>query len=93
MVPSSLPPIIQEKFVENFIARGIDSLPRKLTHNGAWKESNEELAEVVSRILGTLNDAWNNPAFDPEFAELQSEGLPLGLSVVPARYYVRNETW
>ena len=87
MVPSSLPPIIQEKcnqFVENFIARGTDSLPRKLTHDGAWKESNEELAEVASRILGTLNDAWNNPAFDPEFAELQSEGTYVNNVILPA---------
>ncbi|CAG8635975.1 1767_t:CDS:2, partial [Paraglomus occultum] len=87
MVPSSLPPIIQEKcnqFVESFIARDTDSLPRKLTHNGAWKESNEELAEVASRILGTLNDAWNNPAFDPEFAELQSEGTYVNNVILPA---------
>ncbi|RHZ72309.1 hypothetical protein Glove_243g122 [Diversispora epigaea] len=77
MVLPFLPPIIQEKcneFVENFIGRGIDSLSRKLVHNGKWKESNEELAEVASRILSTLNDTWNNQAFDPEFAKLQSEG-------------------
>ncbi|RHZ77626.1 hypothetical protein Glove_174g208 [Diversispora epigaea] len=78
MVPPFLPPIIQEKcneFVENFIGRGIDSLSRKLVHNGKWKESNEELAEVASRILGTLNDTWNNQAFDPEGIDSLSRKL------------------
>ncbi|RHZ43982.1 hypothetical protein Glove_784g14 [Diversispora epigaea] len=87
MVPPFLPPIIQEKcneFVENFIGRGIDSLSRKLVHNGKWKESNEELAEVASRILGTLNDTWNNQAFDPEFAKLQSEGTYVNNVILPA---------
>ncbi|RHZ63714.1 hypothetical protein Glove_328g94 [Diversispora epigaea] len=87
MVPPFLSPIIQEKcneFVENFIGRGIDSLSRKLVHNGKWKESNEELAEVASRILGTLNDTWNNQAFDPEFAKLQSEGTYVNNVILPA---------
>ncbi|RHZ81530.1 hypothetical protein Glove_119g17 [Diversispora epigaea] len=82
-----LPPVIQEKcneFVENFIGRGIDSLSRKLVHNGKWKELNEELAEVASRILGTLNDIWNNQAFDPEFAKLQSEGTYVNNVILPA---------
>ncbi|RHZ54562.1 hypothetical protein Glove_426g38 [Diversispora epigaea] len=87
MVPPFLPPIIQEKynkFVENFIGRDIDSLSRKLVHNEKWKESNEELAEVASRILGTLNDTWNNQAFDPEFAKLQSEGTYVNNVILPA---------
>src|SRR5688572_18468571 len=87
MVPSFLPPIIQEKcneFVENFIGRGINSLSRKLVHNGMWKESNEELAEVATRILGTLNNTWNNQAFDPEFAKLQSEGTYVNNVILPA---------
>src|SRR4051812_27582690 len=87
MVPPSLPPIIQEKcneFVENFIERGIDSLSQKLVHNGKWKETNEELAEVTSRILSTLNDTWNNQAFDPEFAKLQSEGTYVNNVILPA---------
>jgi hypothetical protein len=32
-------------------------LSQKLSHNGEWKESDEELAEVTSRILGSLNDS------------------------------------
>ncbi|RHZ45686.1 hypothetical protein Glove_661g55 [Diversispora epigaea] len=87
MVSPFLPPIIQEKcneFVENFIGRGIDSLSRKLVHNGKWKESNEELAEVASRILGTLNDTWNNQVFNPEFAKLQSEETYVNNVILPA---------
>ncbi|CAG8665558.1 25050_t:CDS:2, partial [Gigaspora rosea] len=45
----------------------------KLKHDGSWKEPDEKLSEIVSGILHTLNDAWNNPAFSPKFAKLQSE--------------------
>ncbi|POG72516.1 hypothetical protein GLOIN_2v1773503 [Rhizophagus irregularis DAOM 181602=DAOM 197198] len=54
MVPSSLPQIIWEKcdeFVVNFAESNISVLPQKLSHNGEWKESDEELADVTSRIL------------------------------------------
>ncbi|CAI2195611.1 14922_t:CDS:1, partial [Funneliformis geosporum] len=54
MVPSSLPQIIREKceeFVISFIESDMDILPQKLSHNGEWKESDEELAEVTLRIL------------------------------------------
>ncbi|CAB4494757.1 unnamed protein product [Rhizophagus irregularis] len=77
MVPSSLPQIIWEKcdeFVVNFAESNISVLPQKLSHNGEWKESDEELADVTSRILGSLNDSWNNPAFSSEFAKSQNEG-------------------
>ncbi|CAB5384967.1 unnamed protein product [Rhizophagus irregularis] len=60
MVPSSLPQIIWEKcdeFVVNFAESNISVLPQKLSHNGEWKESDEELADVTSRILGSLNDS------------------------------------
>ncbi|RGB29797.1 hypothetical protein C1646_766151 [Rhizophagus diaphanus] len=54
----------------NFAESNISVLPQKLSHNGEWKESDEKLADVTSRILDSLNDSWNNPAFS----------LPLGRS-------------
>ncbi|CAG8633942.1 7850_t:CDS:2, partial [Scutellospora calospora] len=87
MVPSSLSQIIRDKcneFVEDFVDKDVDTLPRKLKHDGSWKEPDEKLTEVASGILHTLNDAWNNPAFSPEFAKLQSEGTYVTNIVVPA---------
>ena len=87
MVPSSLSRIIWEKcdeFVVNFAESNISVLPQKLSHNGEWKESDEELADVTSRILGSLNDSWNNPAFSSEFAKSQNEGTYVTNVIVPA---------
>ncbi|CAB5382592.1 unnamed protein product [Rhizophagus irregularis] len=87
MVPSSLPQIIWEKcdeFVVNFAESNISVLPQKLSHNGEWKESDEELADVTSRILGSLNDSWNNPAFSSEFAKSQNKGTYVTNVIVPA---------
>ncbi|CAG8715384.1 14434_t:CDS:2, partial [Racocetra persica] len=87
MVPSSLSQIIRDKcneFVEDFVDEDMDILPRKLKHDGSWKEPDEKLLEVASGILHTLNDAWNNPAFSPEFAKLQSEGTYVTNIIVPA---------
>ncbi|RIA91217.1 hypothetical protein C1645_822375 [Glomus cerebriforme] len=87
MVPSSLPQIIWEKceeFVVNFAESNMSILPQKLSHNGKWKESDEELADVTLRILGSLNDSWNNPAFSSEFAKSQNEGTYVTNVIVPA---------
>ncbi|CAG8528304.1 2986_t:CDS:2, partial [Dentiscutata heterogama] len=87
MVPSSLPQIIRDKcneFVEDFVNEDMDILPRQLKHDGSWKEPDEKLTEIASGILHALNDAWNNPAFSPEFAKLQSEGTYVTNVVVPA---------
>src|SRR5215216_3799801 len=87
MVPLSLPQIIREKceeFVISFIESDMNILPQKLSHNGEWKESDEELAEVTSRILGSLNDSWNNLAFSSEFAKSQNKGTYVTNVIVPA---------
>ncbi|RIB00407.1 hypothetical protein C2G38_1209986 [Gigaspora rosea] len=87
IVPSSLPQIIRDKcneFVEDFVNEDMDILPRQLKHDGSWKEPDEKLTEIASGILHALNDAWNNPAFSPEFAKLQSEGTYVTNVVVPA---------
>ncbi|CAG8630731.1 2315_t:CDS:2, partial [Racocetra persica] len=87
MVPRSLPTIVQRKckeFVDSFIKDRVTSLPRKLTHNGEWKESGPELVNVTEKILDSLRDAWNNSAFSPEFEESQSEGTYVNNIILPA---------
>jgi hypothetical protein len=59
-------------------------IPEKLSHNREWKESDEELADIISRILSSLNDSWNNPAFSSEFAKSQNEGTYVTNVIVPA---------
>ncbi|CAG8540717.1 12116_t:CDS:2 [Cetraspora pellucida] len=87
MVPESLPPIVENRcgeFVRNFVTCGHTQLPQALIHDGKWKESDEKLAEVTSRILETLNNSWNNPAFGPEHAESLNEGTYVTNMIVPA---------
>ena len=64
-----------EEFVVNFAESNMSILPQKLSHNGKWKESDEELADVTSRILSSLNNSWNNPAFSSEFTKSQNKVL------------------
>ena len=59
-------------------------LPQKLSHNEKWKESDKELADTTSRILSSLNDSWNNPAFNFEFAKSQNESTYVTNVIVPA---------
>ena len=59
-------------------------LPQKLSHNGKWKESDEKLADATSRILNSLNNSWNNPAFSSEFAKSQNEGTYMTNVIVSA---------
>ncbi|CAG8648503.1 641_t:CDS:1, partial [Diversispora eburnea] len=56
MTPVSLPSIIQRKcneFVLTFNENPAVELPRRIMHNGVWKESEHRLAEVTNRILDT----------------------------------------
>ncbi|CAG8666949.1 22358_t:CDS:2 [Cetraspora pellucida] len=87
MAPRSLPTIVQRKckeFVDSFIEDHVTSLPRKLTHNGEWKESGPELVNVTEKILDSLRDAWNNPAFSPKFEESQRESTYVNKIILPA---------
>ncbi|CAG8836846.1 22972_t:CDS:2, partial [Gigaspora margarita] len=61
----------------DFVDKDLDILPSKLKHDGSWKEPDEKLSEVTSGILHTLNDAWNNPAFSPEFAKFAKRSAEL----------------
>ncbi|CAJ0841362.1 12703_t:CDS:2 [Entrophospora sp. SA101] len=87
MIPPTLPLTVQNKcsdYVANFIENRIIVPQRKLSHDGTWKESDSELANVAERILDTLNDSWNNPAFGPEFVDSLNEGTYVTNVVVPA---------
>ncbi|RIA87596.1 hypothetical protein C1645_827597 [Glomus cerebriforme] len=57
IVPSSFSRIIWEKckeFVVSFVKSNISILPQNLSHNGRWKESDKELANITLRILAIL---------------------------------------
>ncbi|CAI2196524.1 13640_t:CDS:2, partial [Funneliformis geosporum] len=42
------------------------------------------IEKVTSRILGSLNNSWNNPAFSSNFAKSQNEGTYVTNVIVPA---------
>ncbi|KAG9287403.1 hypothetical protein G9A89_023775 [Geosiphon pyriformis] len=76
MIPTSLS-MVEEKcgrFVLGFKRHETKTKPAKLIHDGAWKESKEDIECVVDEILNVLKDIWNNSAFSPEFAETLNEG-------------------
>ena len=57
MVPLSLPFAVKRKcneFVATFIENREIDFPRKLIHDGTWKETENELAIIAERILDTL---------------------------------------
>ncbi|CAG8660389.1 16351_t:CDS:1, partial [Dentiscutata heterogama] len=61
-------------FAENFHNDNVEALPPKFSHNSTWKEREKVLSDITKEILYSLGDIWQNPAFDAEFAEGQSEG-------------------
>ncbi|CAB5396478.1 unnamed protein product [Rhizophagus irregularis] len=86
MQVDSLPNIIQEEcnqFLNDFKEKNLNLLCNKYKHNNTWIESNEKLCEITKEILNTLSNIWNNPAFTPEFANLQSEGTYVTDVIVP----------
>ena len=58
-------------------------LSQKLSHNRKWKESDKDLVEVLSKILDSLNDLWNNLAFNFKFAKSQNKGTYMTNIIVP----------
>ena len=76
MMPT-LMPIIKEmckEFISSFFKQENKEKSPKLTHDGTWKESEEEITCVVKEIFGVLKDIWNNPAFSFEHAKSLNEG-------------------
>ncbi|CAG8468227.1 699_t:CDS:1 [Ambispora leptoticha] len=84
-MPTSMP-MIQEicrEFVLNFKRREIKIKSTKLIHDGAWKESKEDIKYVVKEILNILKDIWNNSAFDPELTKTLNEGTYQSTVIIP----------
>nr|CAG8470395.1 11805_t:CDS:2 [Entrophospora candida] len=87
MVPLTIPSAIREecnKFVSNFMTRRMLRLHQGLSHDGNWKESNDKLKKVALKILDTMRNVWNNPAFRSEFVESLNEGTYVNNVVVSA---------
>ncbi|RGB32663.1 hypothetical protein C1646_762600 [Rhizophagus diaphanus] len=87
IVPLSLPSAVKRKcneFVATFIENCEIDLSRKLIHDGTWKKTENELAIIMERILNTLSDSWNNPAFGVNFVESLNEGIYVTNVIVPA---------
>ena len=85
MTPTPIP-MVQEicrEFVLDFKRREIETKSAKLIHDGAWKESKEDIKCVVKEILNVLKDIWNNSAFDPELAKTLNEGTYQSTVIVP----------
>ncbi|RGB23476.1 hypothetical protein C1646_774447 [Rhizophagus diaphanus] len=88
MVPLSLLSAVKRKcneFVATFIENHEIDLPRKLIHDGTWKETENELA--ISRRefwIHCKSDSWNNPAFGANFVESLNEGTYMTNVIVPA---------
>ncbi|CAG8602589.1 4057_t:CDS:2, partial [Scutellospora calospora] len=82
-----LTPQSQDNFMELKLAFNENhqvKLTQRIKHDGTWKESEKQLAKVTDRILDTLRDTWNNPAFSPEFAGFLSEGTYVNNIILPA---------
>ncbi|CAG8677903.1 14932_t:CDS:2, partial [Racocetra persica] len=84
MIPKSLLSIVRETCEEFVLCYNehqmeeMEVLPEKLENDKSWKEGCETLEKMTKGILSVLNDAWDNPAFSPEFVE--SQNLPFGKS-------------
>ncbi|RHZ89327.1 hypothetical protein Glove_16g40 [Diversispora epigaea] len=79
--------IIQEmcnEFVTDFNKLEDEPIYTKLVHDGTWKESEENIANVTKEILDVLKDIWNNSAFSSEFAKTLSEGTYQSTIILPA---------
>src|SRR6185437_8694676 len=87
MKPTLTPRIkaLCREFVLNTSSRNYyNRSPEKLTHDGTWKESEEEITCVVKEIFSVLEDIWNNPALDSEVSKSLNEGTYQSTVIVPA---------
>ena len=80
--PSSIKEICYA-FVEGFDKNEPEILQSKCHHNCTWRETNEELADITTGILESLNIIWRNPAFEAQYAKTQSEGTYVTDVIIP----------
>ncbi|CAH1769266.1 13216_t:CDS:2, partial [Entrophospora sp. SA101] len=80
--PSSIKEICYA-FVEGFDKDEPEILQQKWHRNCTWRETNEELADITTGILESLNIIWRNPAFEAQYAKTQSEGTYVTDVIIP----------
>ncbi|CAG8661812.1 1212_t:CDS:2, partial [Paraglomus occultum] len=73
-----------DEFVINFINSNTSRVMGNIFHDKNWKETEAELVKVTDRILGTLGEILNNPAFSTSASRSeQSEGTYITDVIVP----------
>ncbi|CAG8739982.1 15414_t:CDS:2, partial [Gigaspora margarita] len=53
--------------VSEVLSQAETNIPNDLTHDKTWKENVVKFEKVAKRILSTLGEIWNNPAFKPAY--------------------------
>ncbi|CAG8530684.1 9996_t:CDS:2 [Ambispora leptoticha] len=81
--PISMIQKIYREFVLNFKRYEIEMKSAKLIHDGAWKESKEDIKYMIKEILNVLKDIWNNSVFDPELVKILNERIYQSTIIVP----------
>ena len=71
------------EFIASFTKHQIESILKPLKHDGSWKESLVIRKNVVSEILGTIKDIWNNPAFSSNYVNSLNEDTYVLNVIVP----------
>ena len=89
--PSSIKEICYA-FVEGFDKDEPEILQSKCHHNCTWRETNEELADITTGILESLNIIWRNPAFEAQYAKTQSEGTYVTDVIIPLLHMTLKKT-
>ncbi|RHZ48169.1 hypothetical protein Glove_557g24 [Diversispora epigaea] len=83
VVPDSVVAKCNE-FVINFNNFDTSLVIRNIFHNKNWKETEAELIKISGRILETLSEIWNNPAFSTNASRSeQSEGTYITDVIIP----------
>ncbi|CAG8830440.1 38812_t:CDS:2, partial [Gigaspora margarita] len=82
----TLPSRVKDKcreFVSSFSHEDYSEFLEKFTHDGSWKECEEEILCIVNEIFSIMKNVWNNPAFDSEVVETLNEGTYQSTVIVP----------
>ncbi|CAG8845769.1 32405_t:CDS:2, partial [Racocetra persica] len=62
-----------EEYVENF-SEDTSEILLNNSHDGKWKESDENLKKVAKEIIDALNEVWKNPTFSSKNSKSLNEG-------------------
>jgi len=70
-------------FVVSFSKHQIKSTLRPLKHDSSWKELLEICKDIISEILSTIKNIWNNPIFGPNYANSLNKDTYVSNVIVP----------